>query len=499
MYTFDWLAHQARLRPTKTALVDVASDRHITYQQLNERAGGLAAFMQATWGLRSGDRVAILAYNGAEYVEALYACGKIGAILVCLNWRLTTSELAYIVADSEPRAIIYDDAFASPVTALRTQFEIPHRLVLGPAYEAAVSAEAPVVMAPVSLNAPWYILYTSGTTGRPKGVIQTFGMVLYNRLNIGDAVSLTEADTTLNVLPFFHTGGLNLYTNPSLLLGATALIQRVFDPAETLRLLAGETSLFFGVPAIYQLLSEHPDFDTTDLSRVRSWACGGAPMPLNLLANYAKRGLTVRQGFGMTETGPTVFLLDEANAGRKAGSVGKPQLYVDVRIVDREGREVAPGESGELLVKGPGVTPGYWQLPEVTREAITDDGWLHTGDVARVDEEGYYYIVDRWKDMFISGGENVFPAEVERVLQAHPAVAEAAVVGVPDPKWGEVGLAFVVLAPGTDASAASILTFCDGKLARFKIPRQVKIVSNLPYTAAGKVRKAELRSLLGID
>ena len=244
-------------------------------------------------------------------------------------------------------------------------------------------------------------------------------------------------------------------------------------------------------------MSQHPAFERANLAHVRSWACGGAPMPLSLLETYAARDILVQQGFGMTETGPTVFLLGEEDALRKIGSVGKPQLFVDVRIVDREGLDVARGERGELLVKGPGVTPGYWMLPDVTAETITADGWLHTGDVALQDDEGFYFIVDRWKDMFISGGENVYPAEVENVLFSHPDVREAAVIGVPDARWGEVGRALVVLREGASPNAAGVLDHCAGQLARYKVPKSVVFVSELPRTAAGKVRKTELRAQYG--
>jgi fatty-acyl-CoA synthase len=363
-------------------------------------------------------------------------------------------------------------------------------------YEDALDGARHVVMAPRPLEDVWHILYTAGTTGLPKGVLQTFGMGLFNYLNIGIPIGLTGADTTLNLLPSFHSGGINLYTTPTFIVGGTAIVQKTFEPDETLRLLAERTTVFFGVPAVYLFLSQHPAFDETDLSGIRSWACGGAPMPVPLLERYAERGVVIRQGFGMTETGPTVFLVDEDHAVSKAGSVGKPQAHVDVRIVDRSGNDAVDGENGELLIKGPAVTPGYWRRPEVTAEAI-EDGWLHSGDVARRDEDGYYYIVDRWKDMYISGGENVYPAEVENVLFAHPAVAEAAVIGVADERWGEVGRAVVALAEGAEAAPEELIAFCAERLARFKVPKSVVFVEALPRNAAGKVLKQDLRAAHG--
>jgi len=504
MYTFDWLAKQAELRPDQIALMDAATGREFTYAQFNERASRFAQFMRDEWRIQPGDRVAVLAHNCSDYFEILYACGKIGAILVPLNWRLATPELQGILRDCTPRALIYDAAFAEAAGVLGEGLATPPLSLQGRGaggeggYESALASASgqAIVMPPRPLDAHWYLLYTAGTTGRPKGVIQTFGMVLANYLNIGLAINLTAADATLNVLPVFHTGGNNLYTHPTFLVGGTAIIQRQFDAVQTLKLLAERATAFFGVPAMYLFISQHPDFEKTDFSHTWSWACGGAPMPLSLLELYAGRGIHIRQGFGMTETGPTVFMVDEAHAVSKAGSVGKPQIFVDVRVVDHEGRDVLSGEMGELLIKGPAVTPGYWGLPEVTAKTI-EDGWLHSGDVARRDEDGYYYIVDRWKDMFISGGENVYPAEVENLLFAHPAIAEAAVIGVPDAKWGEVGRAVIVVKPGQTLTEPEVIEFCQGKLARYKIPRSVVFVEVLPRNAASKVLKTDLRKQFG--
>lgn len=502
MQVFDWLTKRTDLSPHKTALVDTATGREFTYEQFNDRASRAAEFLRDELQAMPGDRVAILAYNSTDYFELLYGCAKIGAILVPLNWRLAVPELRFILDDCTPDVLIYDPAFAETVDRLRSDTDIAHYVTFADqppagewAYEQALADASgrPIKMEARDPNDVWHILYTSGTTGRPKGVLQTFNMVLYNYLNIGLPISLTSEDTSLNVLPCFHTGGLNLYANPTIIAGGTAMIQRIFEPEETLRLLEERTTVFFGVPAIYLFLSQHPNFEDADLSGVRSWASGGAPLPVSTIETYAERSITIRQGFGMTETGPTVFLIDEEHALTKAGSVGKTQMFVDVRIVDRHGDDVPQGEMGELLIKGPAVTPGYWQLPDMTADAIEDDGWLHSGDVARCDDDGYYYIVDRWKDMFISGGENVYPAEVENVLYDHPAVGEVAVIGVPNKKWGEVGKAIVVLAAGETSTEAELLAFCQGRLARYKIPKSVEFVNELPRNAAGKVRKVELR------
>ncbi len=497
MYTFDLLAKQADLRPDKVALVDPNTKREFTYAQFNERASRFAEFMRQEWQIRKGERVAILTPNGTDYFEVLYACAKLGAILVPLNWRLAVPELQGILADSSPRALIYDTAHAEAAKALAgDMFTLP----LTPGvkeeknYEGALASASgkTIVMPATSLDECWYLLYTAGTTGKPKGVIQTHGMVLYNHLNIGPAIDLTSQDTTLNLLPVFHTGGNNMYTNPTFIAGGTAIVPRAFDVAQALELLSTRVTAFFGVTAMYLFMSQHPDFEKTDFSSMRSWASGGSSMPVSLLETYAKRGIMIQQGFGMTETGPTVFLVDEAHAISKSGSVGKPQPWVDVCIVDRDGKDVPVGENGELLIKGPGVTPGYWQLPEIAKQSFAD-GWLHSGDVACCDSDGYYYIVDRWKDMFISGGENVYPAEVENVLFSHPAIAEAAVIGMKDERWGEVGCAIVALKPNQTLTEQEVIDFCKSHLAKYKVPKSVVFVSALPRNAAGKVLKTELR------
>jgi fatty-acyl-CoA synthase len=481
----DLLAARAGVAPDALALVDTLSGREHHYPEADARAGRTAAHLRDGLGVGAGDRVALLAGNRTEIIELLVACGRIGSLLVPLNWRLPVAELSAITADCAPTVLICDGPHAATARQLDAG-----AVVLDGAWESELSRHGPVTgHGLVEATQPWYLLYTSGTTGPPKGVIQTFGMALVNYLNIGTAVDLTSADVTLNALPMFHTGGINLYILPTLIAGGTAIVAHEFDPALVLRLLATRATAFFGVPTMYQLLAEHPDFGRTDLSRVRSWASGGAPFPVPLLTALAERGLVVRQGMGMTETGPTLFLIDEAHALSKAGSVGKPQPFSEVKLVDASGAET---DEGELLVRGPGITPGYWQRPDATAAAFTVDGWLRSGDVARRDADGYYTIVDRIKDMFISGGENVYPAEVERVLVTHPAVADVAVVGVPDQRWGEVGKAVLVTRQPVDPD--EIRAFCRQHLATYKVPAHVELVAELPRNAAGKVLKGQLRT-----
>lgn len=502
MMAFDLLHKQSLLNPDKVALVDTMDGREKTYAALNDRASRLARLFTEKYGLAAGDRVAMLCMNTSEFYEVLFACAKVQLVLVPLNWRLSVTELKYIVDDCTPSLFIADPEFVEPSMALWEQYGDLPALVLGadahgrfeavePAVQ-AVSAE-PVTMPTRDGGDIWYLIYTSGTTGKPKGVIQTFEMALANYLNIGTQSALTFEDTSLNVLPQFHVGGINLYTMPTLFAGGTALLMRSFDPRLSLKLLAERTTVFLGVPAVYLMLQQQPEFETTDFSGMRCWASGGAPMPTAVIESYARHGIVIQQGFGMSETGPTVFLIDKDHALSKAGSVGRPLLFVDCRVVDERGQDRPANEAGELILKGPGITPGYWNLPDKTAEAFNKDGWFVTGDIAKRDEENYFYIVDRSKDMFISGGENVYPAEVENVLFQHEAVAEVAVIGLPDEKWGEIGLAAVVLKKGHTLDADTLIDFCKERLAKYKVPKLVRFIDALPRNAAGKVVKPELR------
>ncbi|WP_252698710.1 AMP-binding protein [Natronosalvus vescus] len=514
---FDWVHAHANRTPERTAVVDTATGDELTYEAFDERASRFADVLRNALEVDPGARVTILAHNGARYLEVLYGCAKAETLYVALNWRLAPPELEYVIDDASPDVLVYDPAFADAVEQLRSRIDVDHYISFGEpdhdddrAYDAAMERASGdrIRMPDRERTDTWGLLYTSGTTGRPKGVRQTFDMVLYNALNIGIPTDLTARDTTLNVLPFFHTGGLNLYTNPTLIQGGTAIVQHSFDPGEALAILEDRATVFFGVPAVYRALYDHPTFAERDLSSVRSWASGGAPLPVSLLEAYADHDIVIRQGMGMTETGPTVTLIDRERALEKAGSIGQASPFVRTRIVEVDGsgdgdgddgdtgnagtaETVPPGETGELQVKGPGVTPGYWNRPDAQEEAFTD-GWLHTGDVARRDEDGYLYIVDRLKNMFISGGENVYPAEIEHALDEHDGIAEAAVVPVPNDQWGEVGYAFVVPEPNVDLDEDGVLAFCRGRLAGYKVPKTVDLIDELPRNAAGKIERPTL-------
>ncbi len=509
----DWLAFHADRTPEKIAMIDQATGRTFSYEQMNDRAARLATYLRDVWGAQAGDRLAILAKNSVMYFEFQFACAKLGAMMLPLNWRLAVPELLFILKDAGAKGIVYDDCFVDRIAPLLDGATVAHALRIDidgntdahPAYEVAIAQSAPdVVMHPqTDHDTPMTIMYTAGTTGHPKGVIITHGMTFWNAVNISTPTGLNHNSVFYCVLPTFHTGGLNLYANPLVHCGGTSIIAREYEPGLTLKTLSdpalGVTHMF-GVPAIYLFLSQHEDFDTTDLSHVESWGCGGAPMPASLLKTYADRGIIVQLGFGMTETSPTTFLIDKRRALVKPTSVGKPLLHTRVRVVDANFADVGVGEVGEVVISGPNITPRYWNRPDANADSFTVDAhgnrWLHSGDAGMVDDEGCIYIVDRYKDMYISGGENVYPAEVEQVIFRLRAVADVAVIGVPHERWGETGLAVVVVKPGQQISEAAIIQHCLDNLAKFKVPQAVSFVDELPRNAAGKVLKRELRQTL---
>ena len=495
---YDWIAHHARRTPEKVAAVDLSSGRRFTYTEFDARIARIASHLRGELKVDRGDRVAVLALNTTDTLEVQFACGRLGAVFLPLNTRLTVPELQFIVGDSAPKVMVHDADLAETALAVAKLCNTTSSLLLGPdgSYERAIAAAQPLASTEVvTLDDISTIMYTSGTTGLPKGAIITHGMTFWNCVNLGGPAYIGPSSVLLTVLPLFHTGGLNCYTNPVLHSGGTVLIMKQFDPAVALKLISDPAvgiNVFFGVPSIYQFMAQHPAFEAADFSRLIVGGVGGAPMPVPLLQVWEARGVALQQGYGMTETSPAVLVLDREDAARKAGSAGKPVLHTEVRVVRPDGTDCAVGELGELWVKGPNITPGYWNRPDANQSSFTD-GWLHTGDATRVDEEGFYYIVDRWKDMYISGGENVYPAEVENVLHQISAIAEAAVIGLSDPQWGEIGMAIVAVKPGQSVTEAEIMAHCAKNLARFKCPRLIRFVDALPRNAMGKVRKRELR------
>ena len=493
---FDWIAHHAEVRGDRTAAIDLASQRRFTYAQFDARIDKLATHL-AGLGVKKGERVAVLAGNSTDILETQFACFRLGAIFTPLNIRLTVHELAFIISDAAPVLLVHDGDFATMAEDLKTQCGVPHLLSYGAPYEKAIAASDRLAThTPCAMEDVCTIMYTSGTTGKPKGSQTTHLMNFINCINLGIGVFISQKTNHLCVLPLFHTGGLNCYVNPVFHAGGCNIVMRAFDPGETLRII-GDPAIglthFFGVPSIYQFMGAHPAFANTDFGRLQIAGVGGAPMPVPLLKIWESRGCTLVQGYGMTETSPAVLVLDAEDAARKAGSAGRPVLHGELKIVDDDGNDVKKGEMGELWVKGPNITPGYWNRPDANKTSFTD-GWLHTGDAARQDADGFYYIVDRTKDMYISGGENVYPAEVEDTLYQIPQIAEAAVIGQPDGTWGETGLAIVVRKQGQELSETQVIAHCRERLARFKCPTRVLFIDALPRNATGKVHKPTLRA-----
>ncbi|HEV7659958.1 MAG TPA: AMP-binding protein [Allosphingosinicella sp.] len=484
----DLIAKRAALTPHRIAFEDLATKRTLTFAQLDARAAGAAALMAAR-GVGKGDRVAILTRNRIEFFETLFACAKLGAILVPLNWRMPPAELDGLIADAAPVLIFHG---AEEAAAARALAEVLPAIDFDGDYEAGLAEAASGPWRPRwPAGSTWYLLYTSGTTGRPKGVIYTYRMAIANYVNVGTCIDIASTDTTLSFLPIFHTAGINLHALPTLIAGGRVIVMDGFDAEALVRLIEDRRlATIFGVPTIYQSLLDHPRFARAPLDAVRHWGSGGAPLPDALALRYRDLGVRICNGMGMTETGPTAFLMGQADAWERIGSVGKPQLLCSARIVDGEDRIVPDGQVGDLQFAGPGVTPGYWRNEEATRAAFTADGWLRSGDLARHDADGFFWIAGRRKEMFISGGENVYPAEVENVLSAHPAVVGVAVLAEADPKWGEVGRAFVQLAPdGGHPDGAELTAFCRARLAPYKVPRRFEFVAEFPRTSAGKIQK----------
>jgi fatty-acyl-CoA synthase len=424
-------------------------------------------------GLRRGDRLATLTGNSPEHVIVFFACAKAGLILLPLNWRLAASELRYQLDDAEPSLFLAEDEYAAPAH----ETGLPFEPLSPPDGDAVPPAEA------VADDDGLLLIYTSGTTGRPKGAVLTHANCFWTNVSLDLATPMSADDVVLQILPQFHCGGWNVQPLLAWWKGARVVLERGFDAPRVLDLIAEKRiTTLMGVPQIYLFLAQEPRFAGADLSSLRLAVVGGAPMPQALLHTWQERGVEIVQGYGLTEAAPNVLCLPPEDAMRKAGSAGKPYPFVETTL----------GPDRELLVRGPNVFPGYWRNPEATA-AVLRDGWLRTGDVAEIDDEGCHWIRGRLKDMYISGGENVYPAEVETVLHEHAAVADVAVVGVPDERWGEVGVAFVVVRTTVDED--ELLDHCRGRLARFKVPKRIRFVEALPLSAMNKVLKDELRAL----
>jgi fatty-acyl-CoA synthase len=497
----DWIAHHARQQPDRIALTDVHSQRSFKYGEMNDRCARLAAFLRAG-GVQRGDRVAVLCHNSTDVFEVQFACRKLGAIFVPLNWRLAQVEIEAIVENAAPRALIYGPEFAIIAKILQDKNLV--EVLIGTrdghpsAYEAGIADHVGLSKSEdVTHDDTFAIMYTSGTTGRPKGVIITHRMTVFSAVNGMMKAGVSESATGLTFLPLFHVGGLFLMANFIFHAGGHNILMRNFDAEQALLLLADPVhriSHAFGVPTNFAMMAALPSFATCDLSSVHCLTVGGAPSPMSLLNSYATKGVKLQQGWGMTETATLGTMLAASDAFDRIGSAGQAVMHAELSILDDDYTPVGTGSVGQLSIRGPTVTPGYWLQPEATASAF-HDGWFLTGDAAYCDDDGYYFIVDRWKDMYISGGENVYPAEVESVLAGISGVAEAAVIGVLDQKWGEVGCAYVVLLRGADLSETDIREQCAAFLARFKLPKYIRIVESIPHSAAGKIAKPDLRGI----
>lgn len=503
MYIGDYLARRELYSPDKLAFVDAGKspEWRLTFREANRRANKLANWLKSQ-GIGKADRVAILAKDGYEHLDLFFAGSKLGAIHTALNWRSHWRELLEIFQYTTPKILVFSDDFKENVTNLVAHFPLSTLHLDGDGlpnslhFESILqfTSDSPVTCETLEAEDIAALIFTGGTTGLPKAAEVSHRMIAWNTLNtvIHD---VTHNDVYLNVFPMFHTGGLFVYTLPQVIFGGTTIFIRQFDPAQVLTLLEREhVTIFAAVPTMYQMLTTAPNWRSADLSSLRFCTSGGAPLPVPLVEKYTQeKNIRFKQGFGMTEFGPGIFALAPEDAVRKAGSIGRPNFFVDAQILGEEDQFLDPNEAGELVLKGPSYCSGYFNDPDATEAAIDARGFFHTGDVAYFDEEGYFYIVDRKKDMFISGGENVYPAEIEKVLYQHPAVHMCAVIGLPDSKWGEVGKACVVLKPNQPATEDELLKLMTERLARYKVPKSVTFMDALPISAAGKILKRELR------
>jgi fatty-acyl-CoA synthase len=498
----NWLLQRSRRTPNRRALT--FEGQTWTYGELLERVDRLAAAFRAG-GVCRGDRVAFIGLNQPAFFETMFATARIGAIFVPLNFRLTGPELDYIINDAGVHTIVADSPHRGVIDGIRVKLPCKRYLsadIDAPAWPCLpVFAEGHKPLAgadPVGADDIAIIMYTSGTTGRPKGAMLTHGNLWWNNSMSLLTIDTYESDVTLVVAPLFHIGGLNVTTLTAFMKGAEVVLHRGFDPARWIEdVVKYKVTSAFAVPAMLLAVSQSAAFATSDLSSLKAIVCGGAPVPEPLLKLYAARGLPINQGYGLTETAPMVTFLTSEWSEAKLGSAGRAGFFVEVELMDANGHFVKQADArGEVVVRGPNVMKGYWNKPEATAAAIDASGWFHTGDVGYFDADGFLYICDRVKDMVITGGENVYPAEVEAVFYAHPAISEVAIIGQPDPKWGEAVVAVAVLKPGRALTLEEMRAWGTERLARYKLPSRLEVIDAMPRNPAGKVLKFELRKRL---
>jgi fatty-acyl-CoA synthase len=494
----SWPARRARSSPHRRALV--FGDTTLTYGDLDERVRRLGNGLREL-GVRRGDRVAFLGPNQPAFVETLFATLYLGAIFLPLNTRLAAPEVAYQLQHCDARVLVYAATSAAVVASLRPEIGEAAVVAVDAPTEGEVDYEDLLAKAStdpiderVERDDPAIVMYTSGTTGRPKGATLTHANLIYNCFNLLVDVDVTADEVTLVSAPLFHVAALNQTLLPTILKGGCSVLMPAWNVDGCFDLVAlHRITWMFGVSTMFAGLTQSPRWEGADLTPLRILMSGGAPIPVSLIRTYQQRGLLFLQGYGLTETAPGATFLSAEMSEVKAGSAGVPCFFTDVRVVDPAGQDVDAGEKGEVLIQGPNVMRGYWGDDKATAAAFSDDRWFHSGDIATIDEAGYVYIIDRTKDMYISGGENVYPAEVEAALFQHPAVAECAIIGVPHEKWGEVGHAYVVRRPGVDVDAQTLRDYLTDHLAKYKVPASVEFLDDFPRTGSGKVQKEKLR------
>ncbi|MFX1435433.1 MAG: class I adenylate-forming enzyme family protein [Promethearchaeota archaeon] len=498
----DWAKRRAILTPNREAIFDNIENKLYTYKHLDLRANKLARVL-LNQGISKGDRVAMFSTNRIECVDLFLATGKIGAILVPFNVRLSIQELEYLIKKTTPSIFFYELKLKEKVLQVRDKDLIKKNVVMGsesilgdPTTSILTGkvSSSEIERPTINFEDPYLILFTGGTTGLPKGATLPHRLIFWNSVNTILSWSLKHDDIQPLLFPLFHTGGWNVLLVPFYHLGAKTILMGDFDPEETINIIQKEKcSIVIGVPTMFHMMANNPLFNKNDFKSVRIFISGGAPCPVAIMEKYWVKNKLFKMGYGLTEVGPNNFYLPEDKIKQKPTSVGLPVFHCDMKIIDtKTDKIVKQGEVGELLLKGPHIFSGYWDEPEETKKTIEPDGWVHTGDLAMQDEEGFFYIVGRRKEMYISGGENVFPVEIEELLFKHPAIDLAAVIGVPDEKWGEVGKAFLTLKPGQKLSTEDIKNYLTERLAKYKIPKYFEIRDSLPTSATGKILKREL-------
>ncbi|HDX9628164.1 TPA: o-succinylbenzoate--CoA ligase [Bacillus cereus] len=487
-----WIEKRSYLHPDRIAII--TEEEEMTYKQLHEYVSKVAAYLIYEVNVQKGERIAILSQNSLEYIVLLFAIAKVECIAVPLNIRLTENELIFQLKDSGTTVLFVEETFQNMALSMHKVSYVQRVISIKTLKE--IEDRKSDNFEEINESASFIICYTSGTTGKPKGAVLTQKNMFWNALNNTFAIDLTMHDRSIVLLPLFHIGGIGLFAFPTLFAGGVIIIPRKFEPTTALSMIEKhKVTVVMGVPTIHQALINSPKFETTNLQSVRWFYNGGAPCPEELMREFIDRGFLFGQGFGMTETSPTVFMLSEEDARHKVGSIGKPVLFCDYVLIDEDKNKIEIGEVGELLIRGPNVMKEYWNRPDATKETI-QDGWLYTGDLAKVDEDGFVYIVGRKKEMIISGGENIYPLEVEQVINKISEVYEVAVVGRQHVKWGEIPIAFIVKKSSSELTEKEVIEHCCLFLAKYKIPKEIVFLEELPKNATGKIQKVQLANQL---